>query len=385
MDKTGFTQTGQYVGFTKVDQPLNDYIFKGCYSDSPNRALPLYVGNGRNVETCKNEAEKRNMNTFGLQYNGECWLGNNADYAKYGPTNTCGNLGGAWSQNIYKKGGIDMLDFSASPLVYNGAIKPSIIGKELKLLSQNAGPVSAFMLDKQPITNFYTSFTVRFAANRADGMTFCIQNQSVNALGGGGGNLGVIGISPGAAIRIDNYYGPDGRLSVGFLPTTTAMSSRGSGFDDLAESGDITQSLGLSTNGDWLLNVEIKYSNNNLTYIVSNARMPELAYAVSMGNIDLPRLVGGNTAWMGFTGGTGGLSADIFISNWKITDQTLPEKWVRIGIESNQLSVAPNTEVRYGAGDRWVTRTMSGSFIGNNATFGRDPSPGVVKEIQAFL
>lgn len=386
MDNVGFNQNSSFTGFTKIDKPLNEYQLKGCYNDSPNRALPVYAGNGKTVASCKQEAEKRNMNTFGLQYYGECWLGNDVDYAKYGPTNSCGNLGGAWSQNVYKKGGADMTDFSASPLVYNGnRIKPSIEGRELKLLSQGAGAVSAFMMDKQPITNFYTSFTVRFASNRADGMTFCIQNQSVNALGGTGGYLGVQGINPGVAIRLDNYYGPDGRLSVGFIPTTTAVSSTGSGYQDLAESGDITGFLGLEVRGDWVLNVEIKYSNNNLIFIVSNAKNPQLSYARSMGNIDLPRLVGGNTAWMGFTAGTGGLSADIFVSNWKVTDQTLPEKWVRIGVESYPtVSVAPNTQVRYGYGDRWVNATKSGVFNGNSTTFG-DPYPGVLKEIQAFL
>ena len=152
----------------------------------------------------------------------------------------------------------------------------------------------------------------------------------------------------------------------------------------MAESGDITEFIGLEPNSDWLLNVEIKYTNNNLSYVVSNVKNPQLSYAKSMGNIDIPRLVGGKNAWMGFTAATGGLTADIFVSNWKITDATLPEKWVRIGSDNQTLSVAPNTKVRYGYGDQWITRTMSGDFVGNSATFG-DPYPGVMKEIQAFL
>jgi hypothetical protein len=215
-------------------------------------------------------------------------------------------------------------DLLTEPMTFNGWRKPKMAGKELHLLSPSAGGVSAFLTKKLPATDFSTSFTARFANNVGDGMTFCIQNQSPNALGYGGGGLGFQGINPGVAIRLDSYTGPNsGSLSVGYLPTGAAMSQRGSGYDNQAESGDITNSLGLKMHGDWLLNVEIKYSNNTLSFVISNATNTALKYSRSIPNVDMSRLLGGNNAWFGFTAGTGAYSSNIYISNWKLTNNMI--------------------------------------------------------------
>ena len=387
MDKVGFANTGAYTGFTKLDQPLNDYSFKGCYADTWNRALPVYAGNGKTFDTCKAEAEKRGINTFALQYYGECWLGNNADYAKYGPAGGCGDRGGAWSQNVYKKNSmVDLDDFSSVPLTLNGySFKPKTEGKTLQLSSAGSfgNSTSVFMIDKVLITNFQTSFTVNFKNNRADGMTFCIQNKAPNALGGAGGGLGVHGITPGAAIRIDNYYGPDGRLSVGFIPTNSAISSSGGGYNDLAESGDITGLMGLPVSGEWMLDVEIKYFNGKLSYMVRNTNNPNGVFSRVI-STNLTSLVGGEKAWVGFTSGTGGLTNDIFITNWKMGDASPPEKWAQMGWEGETVNVAQDTKVRYGANGKFAEKTMSGNVGINNGTFG-DPIYGTRKKLDAFI
>ncbi len=80
-----------------------NYEYLGCFGDSWNRAIPTYTGNVSTVEQCKNRAEQMGMNTFGLQYYGECWVGNNPPYAKYGMRSNCGTLGVDWTNNVYQK------------------------------------------------------------------------------------------------------------------------------------------------------------------------------------------------------------------------------------------------------------------------------------------
>jgi len=62
--------------------------------------------------------------------------------------------------------------------------------------------------------------------------------------------------------------------------------------------------------------------------------------------------------------------------------ETTQVQWVRIGGENESISVPPNTRVRYGAGEMWVYRTMSGVFSASNATFG-DPIVGTAKAVFA--
>jgi hypothetical protein len=87
-------------------EPLypNSFSYQGCYRDQGNRALPNFLGNVGSVNDCKTKAMAGRYNTFGLQYYGECWAGNNTDWNKYGqinPDNSCGNLGTAWNNKVY--------------------------------------------------------------------------------------------------------------------------------------------------------------------------------------------------------------------------------------------------------------------------------------------
>lgn len=58
--------------------------------------------------------------------------------------------------------------------------------------------------------------------------------------------------------------------------------------------------------------------------------------------------------------------------------------WVNIGIENENVTVPPNTRVRYGANGIFVESLKSGTFCANNDTFG-DPINNVVKKIEAYL
>jgi hypothetical protein len=76
----------------------------------------------------------------------------------------------------------------------------------------------------------------------ADGVTFCLQNDSrgASALGAGGGGLGYAGITPSAALAL-NIYSPNtpgfsfrtnGTIPASYAPTTPVNLHRGRAADD---------------------------------------------------------------------------------------------------------------------------------------------------------
>lgn len=56
--------------------------------------------------------------------------------------------------------------------------------------------------------------------------------------------------------------------------------------------------------------------------------------------------------------------------------------WQVIGLEGQSVTVAANTNLRYGANNNWVYKNASGSFTVNNGFFGSDPAPGIGKSCQ---
>lgn len=79
------------------------YSYQGCHRDNPVRALPVNLQNVRSVEQCAEKSKSAGFNTFGLQYYGECWAGNNSDWDRYGKLNDagCGELGTDWNNQVY--------------------------------------------------------------------------------------------------------------------------------------------------------------------------------------------------------------------------------------------------------------------------------------------
>ena len=59
-----------------------------------------------------------------------------------------------------------------------------------------------------------------------------------------------------------------------------------------------------------------------------------------------------------------------------------PDGWVTIAMEDSPFSVPPNTTVRYGYGNQWVTKVVSGNGFATNGFFGSDPARGIIKSAQ---
>ena len=86
--------------------------YQGCFTDSWNRSLPVWLGDGQDVQTCVYYARQAGYTYAGLQYYSQCWAGNELRGAQVwdGECNTpcvyshvpeyvCG---GAWRNSVWR-------------------------------------------------------------------------------------------------------------------------------------------------------------------------------------------------------------------------------------------------------------------------------------------
>jgi hypothetical protein len=226
---------------------------------------------------------------------------------------------------VIQTGGSGNINFSAgfpsaTGLQLNGS---TIVSSSHFLQITDAGQSeggSAFWTTPVNVQAFTSNFTFQLSSAVADGFTFTIQNAGPTALGGIGGGLGYgpnpatgtpAGILKSVAIKFDIYSnsgeGNDstGVFTNGAVPTTPAVALTSSGI--LLSSGD-TISAQLVYNGTTLtLNLTDTVTNNTFSQSFT---------------VNIPSIVGANTAYVGFTGGTGGSTAIQNIKTWTFTSGT---------------------------------------------------------------
>jgi hypothetical protein len=131
-----------------------------------------------------------------------------------------------------------------------------------------------------------------------DGITFTIQSNSPAALGASGGGLGYAGIANSVAVKFDTFNnageGNDstGLFTDGAAPTVPAIDLTGTGI--------------VLTSGD-LFAVDMTYDGSTLNVKITDtltAASASQSYAVNIAGV-----VGGDMAFVGFTGGSGALTA----------------------------------------------------------------------------
>ncbi|NQU23246.1 MAG: hypothetical protein HQ567_18355, partial [Candidatus Nealsonbacteria bacterium] len=175
---------------------------------------------------------------------------------------------------------------------------PNIVGDTVEMTTAAGGQAtSLFYKYKQDVTDFIASFEYQdVTGDGADGIAFVLQNdvRGPSALGAGGHGRGYAdgdNINDSAALLLDIYinslysFGVDG--GYGTATSTGPVNLRsGNPIDVTLVYDGIDLTLGLAEQG------------------TSNAMQ------ASIPGVDIPALVGGeSTAWVGFTGGTGGVVA----------------------------------------------------------------------------
>jgi hypothetical protein len=200
---------------------------------------------------------------------------------------------------------IPMLNAAGAGWTLQGSTAPTMDSGAVTLTSGAGNTVrSVFYNAPLYVGAFNASFVYHdVGGGGADGATFCIQNDSrgPTAIGGGGGALGYSGISPSVGLGI-NIYEPNTRgialLQNGALPATGAWTVP-------------TPVVVGSVNPIW---VGLRYSAGTLrvTMVESNTAN---VYNANLA-VNIPTVVGGNTAYVGFTGADGGVVSTQVISNF---------------------------------------------------------------------
>ena len=150
----------------------------------------------------------------------------------------------------------------------------------------------------------------------ADGFALVIQNSSTTALGGGGGALGYDPIPASLAIEFDTFQNtqPGWNDPPGPHVSVHTLGVNPNSAFETASIGWTTQIPGLK-DGQWHV-VNVHYAAQpqpQLSIYIDNLTKPVLQVAV---NIVTKLQLGDGTAWVGFTGATGGLTEVHDIQNW---------------------------------------------------------------------
>jgi hypothetical protein len=199
-----------------------------------------------------------------------------------------------------------LTDANAGSLQFNGdAIRN---GTFIRLTADLWDQLSSvFSIGTVDITGFNTSFTFTQAVGDptyvSDGMAFVIQNNSAGALGTGSSRrLGYFGVSNSAAIKFDVFKNPETPQAGGTQDpsnSTTGLYLNGA----ITEGGVDLLPFGINLSSGQVMQCDISYFGSTLTYKIKNTVTN--AEKVFTHTIDLPAIVGGSRAYLGFTGTTG--------------------------------------------------------------------------------
>ncbi len=194
---------------------------------------------------------------------------------------------------------------------------------------------------------FTTNFEFQLTNAQANGFTFTIQNVGPTALGGSSAGLGYQDILKSVAVKFNIYnYMNGGSNSTGIYTN---------GQPPLVPAVDITPSGIQLASGD-SIQAQIVYDGTNLTLnlldLVTNDK-----FTMTQA-INIPQMVGGNTAYVGFTGGTGGLSATQKLLTWTYATQALP---LVFAPPAGTYNAVQNVTLTSGTADAAIYYTTDGS------------------------
>ena len=181
---------------------------------------------------------------------------------------------------------------------------------------------SAFTTDKVNISQFSTSFTFRITPSYgADGLVFVIQSESASAGGSIGGSLGYSGISPSIGVEFDTYYNTEWNDPSG---NHVGINING---PNHGEDSPYTISVSPDFDDGNLWHVWIDYDGSELTVSASEqTERPDNPLLTR--SLDLFSILGGNTAYVGFTAATGAEKANHMITSWSYTAVPEPSTMV---------------------------------------------------------
>ena len=201
---------------------------------------------------------------------------------------------------------------AATQLTLNQSAK--INGSALQLTDGGTSETaSAFSTARFDITKFTTQFNFQLLSATADGFTFTIQGVAANVVGGGGGLLGYGGLSKSVAVKFDIYN------NAGEGTSSTGLYSNGATPENVG-SINLTPA-GINLRSGHVFSASMTYDGATLKITITDTSTN--VSASQSYSVNIPAIIGGNTAFIGFTGASGGLTAIQKILSWTYS---LPSK-----------------------------------------------------------
>jgi hypothetical protein len=196
---------------------------------------------------------------------------------------------------------------SAAGLTFDGGA--TIAGTALQLTDGgNFEARSVWNTTPVNVQTFTTDFMFQITPatpSASDGFTFTIQNMGLTADGGIGGALGYQSITPSVAVKFDLFNNSgEGVNSTGFYTDGVAPT---------VPATDLTPS-GINLHSGDIMHAHLTYDGATLTLTLTDTVTGAVFTAADA--IDIPTTVGSNTAFVGFTAGTGGTVSTQSILNW---------------------------------------------------------------------
>ncbi len=216
----------------------------------------------------------------------------------------------------------------------NGAYTTPTITNNVLRLTDGPGNAarSVFFQLPQYIGAFNASFTYQDVSGSADGVAFVLQNdpRGTSALGGDGGSLGfgtANPITPSAAVEL-NIYSGNGEI-VGYTFLTNGLTGASGANGNYQVPGAINLASGHP------IGVTLNYANTQLSLTFTDA-VAGLFFSTNLNVGRLTDVVGGATAFVGFTGADGGVASTQIITNFSF--ESIPTE--TINISAGQLLIS---------------------------------------------
>lgn len=221
---------------------------------------------------------------------------------------------------------------------------PIFLGGICRLTDKGSSETGTiFSKERVDITQFETSFVFQIlcggpgdasdgTGNCADGMTFVIQNQGVDALGAPGGSMGYAGITKSVAVKFDTVPNPwDGNPDPS--ASSTGLYSGGEipagGYDLLRDK--------INLRSQHLFRVDMRYDGRELNVRIADQETN--AVSAQSYSVDIPKRVGGATAFIGFTAATGLGTASHDLHRWYFA--STPPQSRRVGASLRHKNKGP--------------------------------------------
>ncbi len=204
---------------------------------------------------------------------------------------------------------------STDQLRFNG--NAAVVGAVARLTNGGGYQDGSFYYqNKVNISRFSTTFSFRLSNPQADGFTFIIQGNNTQALGSAGGDLGYQGITNSVAIKFDLWNNAgEGDNSTGIFTDGRSPSVRQGGLPPSVPDQSVNlNGTGIDLHSEHVIKVNLVYDGSKLMEVLTDTATGA-SYTTSY-TVDIASFVGGSSAYVGFTGATGGASATQDILMW---------------------------------------------------------------------